>query len=447
MKKEAMTLDLTEGSVRKRLVQYAVPLVVISLMQSLYSMADLMISGHFIGARGISGINNSSQVMELLTKIIIGLSQGGNILIGQFFGAKEEEKRKETTNTLFFSFLLMAAALLAVIYLSAGTILSALGAPAYEEALSYLRICSIGIFFIAGYNALVAAVRGVGDSKRPMKIIMVSTCTNVVLDLLFVGGLHMGTRGAAAATVISQGISFLLILMHVWKNSEIFGIRLLRPAFYMKRFRRIIALGIPCAVQMSLAAISWLTVTKFINGYGVTASAGAGVSAKIKDFCQLFISAVSSAASTMVAQTLGAEKYGRAKEVLYTAMKLTCITAFGLIMIVEIGAPVFAGFFTEDSQAVNVAAQNLRIEIIGQIFYAIFMMYHGFAIGAGHTWFVLLSSFVNCILVRVVLVVLLEGFLGLHGIFLACMIAPSASVPLGMIYMKTNVWKEKLAYD
>lgn len=447
MKKADIMLDLTEGSVRKRLIQYAVPLVAISLMQSLYSMADLMISGHFIGAGGISGINNSSQVMELLTKIIIGLSQGGNILIGQFFGAKEEEKRKETTNTLFFSFMAMSAVLFAVIYLSAGNILRLLGAPAYEEALGYLRICSAGIIFIAGYNALVAAVRGVGDSKRPMKIIMIATCTNVVLDLLFVGGFHMGTKGAAAATVISQGISFVMILMHVLGNPDIFGIRLSNPAFYTKRFCRIISLGIPCAVQMSLAAISWLTVTKFVNGYGVAASAGAGVSAKIKDFCQLFISAVSSAASTMTAQTLGAEKYDRAKEVLYTAMKLTCITALGMILFVEAGAPMFAGFFTEDSHAALIASQNLRIEIIGQIFYAVFMMYHGFAIGAGHTWFVLLSSFVNCILVRVVLVVMLEGMMGLPGIFLACMIAPSASVPLGMIYMKTNVWRRKLTYD
>ncbi len=151
--------------------------------------------------------------------------------------------------------------------------------------------------------------------------------------------------------------------------------------------------------------------------------------------------------STMTAQTLGAGKYDRAKEVLYTAMKLTCVAALVLILFVEAGAPVLAGFFTGDPQAVDTAARNLRIEIIGQIFYAVFMIYHGFAIGAGHTWFVLFSSFVNCILVRVVLVVILEGFLGLPGIFLACMAAPSASVPLGMIYVKTNVWKKKPAYD
>lgn len=447
MRKAEKTLDLTEGSVWKRLLQYALPFVAISLMQSLYSMADLMISGHFIGARGISGINNSSLVMELLTKIIIGLSQGGNILIGQFFGAGEEEKRKETTNTLFYSFAVMSVVLVGVVSLSAGVILRALGAPAYQEALAYLRICGLGIFFIAGYNALVAAVRGVGDSKRPMKIILIATGANIILDLLFVGGIHMGTKGAALATVISQGISFGLLLAHVLRNPDIFGIRLSMPEFHAKRFCRIVALGIPCAVQMSLAAVSWLTVTKFVNGYGVTASAGAGVSAKIKDLCQLFISAVSSAASTMVAQTLGAGKLERAKEVLYTAMRLTCVAAFALILVVEAGAPAFAGFFTGDLEAVKVAALNLRIEIIGQIFYAVFMVYHGFAIGAGHTWFVLLSSFVNCILVRAVLVVILERILGLSGIFLACMVAPGASVPLGMVYVRSGVWKKELAYE
>lgn len=441
MGNQERSLDLTEGNVRNKLIQYAIPLVVISLMQSLYSMTDLLISGHFIGSRGISGINNASQIMELLTKIIIGLSQGGNILIGRFFGAGQEKNRKETTNTLFFSFMLLSVALAGGVYLGAGRILKILDAPAYEEALAYLGICSIGIFFIGGYNALVAAVRGVGDSKRPMKIIMIATGTNILLDILFVGGLKWGTSGAAAATVISQGVSFFLILEYVLRNEDLFGVSLRKPRLYLNWFGRILKLGIPCAVQMSLAAISWLTVTRFVNSYGVAASAGAGVSAKIKEFCQLFIAAVGNAAATMTAQTLGAGKYDRAREVLYTSMKITCAAALTLILIVEVGAPVFSGIFTQDPEALQVAVLNLRIEIIGQIFYAIFMMYHSFAIGAGHTWFVLLSSLVNCILVRVVLVVILSRVLGLPGIFLACMIAPAASVPLGMIYVRTNVWR------
>lgn len=442
--KEENTLDLTEGKVLHKLIQYAAPLVVMSLMQSFYSMADLVISGHFIGSRGISAINNSSQVMLLLTQIIIGLSQGGNILIGQFFGAKDEERRKETTNTLFFSFMGLSVVFVIILYLVSGRILTMLEAPAYEEALSYLRISSIGIFFIFGYNALVAAVRGVGDSKRPMKIIMLATVTNIVLDLLFVGGFQMGTGGAALATVIAQGLSFALILRHVLRTGEVFDICLREPKMTRESFAAIMKLGIPCAVQMSLAGLSWLTVTRFINAYGVAASAGGGVSAKIKEFCQLFIVAITNASSTMIAQTLGAEKYDRAKEILYTSMKITLTVAAALIIIVEAAAPLLVSIFTREPEVAEVAVLNLRIEIIGQLFYAIFMMYHAFAIGAGHTWYALLSSFVNCILVRVVLVVILDKLMGLPGVFLACMIAPASSVPIGMVYIRTNVWRKKL---
>ena len=428
---EEKTFDLTIGRVRQTLIQYALPLVVMNLMQSLYSMADLLISGHFIGSRGISGINNSSQVMLLVTQIAIGLSQGGNILIGQFFGAREEEARKETTNTLFYSFMILSLATAILLRTFASSMLMALGAPAYGESLAYLRICTIGTMFIFGYNALVAAVRGVGDSRRPMLIIIISTCANIVLDILFVGGLKMGTAGAGLATVIAQGISFVLILVHVLRSRDVFGICIRHPQIHLKRFERILALGIPCAIQMSLAGLSWLTVTRYINHYGVAASAGGGVAAKIKDFCLLFTLAISSATSTMVAQTLTS---------LTTFLALVVV----LIVAVEAGAPLLVRLFTREADVGAVAVQNLRIEMIGQIFYAIFMIYHGFALGAGHTWFVLLSSFVNCILVRVVLVILLDQALGLTGVFLACMIAPASSVPIGICYVKSGIWRKKL---
>ena len=404
---EEKTFDLTIGRVRQTLIQYALPLVVMNLMQSLYSMADLLISGHFIGSRGISGINNSSQVMLLVTQIAIGLSQGGNILIGQFFGAREEEARKETTNTLFYSFMILSLATAILLRTFASSMLMALGAPAYGESLAYLR-------------------------------------DNIVLDILFVGGLKMGTAGAGLATVIAQGISFVLILVHVLRSRDVFGICIRHPQIHLKRFARILALGIPCAIQMSLAGLSWLTVTRYINHYGVAASAGGGVAAKIKDFCLLFTLAISSATSTMVAQTLGADKYSRAKEILYEAMKITMLASMVLIVAVEAGAPLLVRLFTREADVGAVAVQNLRIEMIGQIFYAIFMIYHGFALGAGHTWFVLLSSFVNCILVRVVLVILLDQALGLTGVFLACMIAPASSVPIGICYVKSGIWRKKL---
>ena len=165
---EEKTFDLTIGRVRQTLIQYALPLVVMNLMQSLYSMADLLISGHFIGSRGISGINNSSQVMLLVTQIAIGLSQGGNILIGQFFGAREEEARKETTNTLFYSFMILSLATAILLRTFASSMLMALGAPCLLYT-SWIRkdIIARAARTAAKPPAVRTAVTGSRPSPRP----------------------------------------------------------------------------------------------------------------------------------------------------------------------------------------------------------------------------------------------------------------------------------------
>lgn len=206
----------------------------------------------------------------------------------------------------------------------------------------------------------------------------------------------------------------------------------------------ILRLGVPCALQMTIAAISWLVVTYFINSYGVDISAGNGVSIKIKDTCQLVLTSMSTGTSTMVAQNLGAKLYDRTKEIFYQAMKIAISTAIALTIIVEISAPFLASFFTKDPAVLSAAVMNLRIEMVGQIFYAIFLTYHGFMTGAGHTVVVMFSSFVNCILVRVILVLLLEHAIGLNGVYLACMIAPFSSIPIGFIYIRTGIWKRSL---
>lgn len=181
-----------------------------------------------------------------------------------------------------------------------------------------------------------------------------------------------------------------------------------------------------------------------INSYGVSVSAGNGVSIKIKDFCQLFVVAMANSSATMIAQTLGAKKYDRAKEVMYTTMKITVGMSIIIILLVELFTPQLAAIFTSDPAVSSAAVMNLKIEIIGQLFYAIFFVYHSLAIGAGHTIFAMASSFVNCIIFRVVLAIIFNHFWGLTGVYLACMIAPFSSVPLGYIYTRSNVWRRSL---
>lgn len=437
--------DLTKGSVTRQLLRYAAPLVTTSLLQSLYSIVDYIVAGHFISNAGQSAINNSSLIMNLLTQITIGLTLGGNILIGQYFGNREEKQRKQSAGSLFTLSMVTGVLCAALCTIFSRQLLTLLKAPALTEATAYMRICAIGIFPIFGYNALSAILRAVGNSKMPLYFIIASTSANVVLDLLFVVGLDMGVEGAALATLISQFVSFLAALLFCFRHRTHLGLtrQYLRP--HAAHIKAILKLGLPTAFQWAIASVSWLVVAYLINGYGlVVYSAANGVSNKIKDFCQLFISAMSGAASTMVAQNLGAGLYDRARSVMRTCMKVTLAMAGSLILLSQLLAPLLVSIFTPDPEVQRWAAINLRIEIIGQLFYAAFFTYNTLATGCGDTIFVMWNSFVNCIIFRLVLAIIFNHLWGIYGVFIACAIAPGSSVPIGWYYCRKGFWKKSL---
>lgn len=437
-------MDLTEGVIWKKLVVYAGPVILSSLLQSAYSITDLVLAGWFIGKDGISAINNASQVMLILTQVIMGITTGGNILMGQYYGSKDWENRAKTNRTLF-SFALLAAAVTTVALFFLGRpILAGLRAPALEEAVAYLTICALGLVPIFGYNALAAMLRSVGNSKQPFYCVAVTAGCNILLDCLFMGLLHWGVRGAALATMLSQLASFLVCLVYVLRQKDLFGLGRRELRLHRDKFFQILKLGIPCAVQMTVVGLSWLAMTFLINDYGVEASAASGICAKVKDVALMFTLALYTAATTMIAQCLGAKKYDRASRVVHIAMRISLGVAAVVILIVELFAPQILAVFHPDQATLAIAVENLRIEILGQIFYASFMVYNALPLGAGNTMFALGSSLLNCILVRVVLAVALNHFFGLTGIFWACAIAPASSVPLGYLYERSGVWRRSL---
>ena len=436
--------DLTQGSVSQQLLRYAVPVVGTSLLQAIYSIVDMLVVSQMIGSAGASGVNNASQFMTVLTQIAIGLSNGGNILVGQYFGAGDRENQERTTGTFLTLFLLLGAGMSVLAAWVARPFMVFMGAPALEDAVSYLAVSAWGLLFIFFYNALASILRAVGNSKAPLLCILVSTVLNIVLDLLFVGPLGMGTAGAALATVIAQGVSCLLALGYLLRHRDIFSWSRTALRLRAEKVRSILNIGIPCAIQMTVAGISWLVVTYLINDYGVAYSAANGFAVKIKDFSMMFITAVSTAASSMIAQNLGARQYERSKAILYSAMRMTLLMSVVLIVLVELGTPFLMGLFTNEADVIAAGTLNLRVEIVGQIFYAIFLIYHALMLGAGDTWWVLLSSFANCIVFRVILAITLEHFFQIEGVFVACAIAPSISVPVGMYYTHSGRWRKSL---
>lgn len=436
--------DLTTGNVKKQLLAFAIPMIAASLLQALYGIVDMLVAGQFIGSDGISAITNSSQITLMVTNIATGLTTGGNILASQYFGNKDEDNRIKASGTIFSLFFLIGIVCAILLFFFSRPILIQMGAPSLAEAVSYLRICSIGLVFTFIYNALSAIMRAVGDSKTPSRFIMSATLINIILDIVFMGPCNMGVAGAALATIIAQAYTAIAGFIFLARHPEVFHFTFENLKLHADKCKTICKLGFPLAVQMTAASISWLTITFLVNKYGVDVSAGSGVSAKIKDISQLFINCLTNAAATMIAQNLGAGLFDRAKKILHEGIKLALTFSIFMILIIELGAPFFVSLFSNNVVVIQTGALNLRIEILGQIFYSFFMLYHALAIGSGHSHFALFSSFVNCILVRIVLAVWFNQVFGLVGIFIACAIAPLSSVPLGIIFEKTGVWKKSM---
>lgn len=303
-----------------QLIHYALPVVASSLLQAIYSIVDMLVVSQLLGETGASGVSNGSQCITLLTQVAIGLSNGGNILVGQYFGAKDQDNREETTGSFLALFAIVGAVVSVMVCLAAGPFMRLMGAPALEEATDYLAAAGWGLFFVYGYNALASVLRAMGNSQTPMRCVMISVAVNVGLDLLFVGPLGWGTAGAAWATVIAQAISFALCLAiccAIGNFSPLPGTGL---RLRWRKIRVILRLGIPCAVQMTVAGISWLVVTYLINDYGRGHLRGQRLFRQDQGPVGMFISAMSTAAASMVAQNLGAGLYDRGKQVMYTAM-------------------------------------------------------------------------------------------------------------------------------
>lgn len=444
---ESAVNKLTAGDVRNQLIRYSVPFVLTSLLQALYGIVDMIVVGQFMGSSGISGVNNGSQIMTVATFIIIGLSHGGNILIGQYFGRGDEENRRKTTGTFFSLFAILGVSLAALAYVLSGAILRAINAPAFNEAYAYLSCCAVGIVFIAGNNAIISTLRAVGNSKKPLHFGLVSFSTNVILDIVFVGFLKMGTFGAAFATVISQGTHFLFALLYIVRQKTIFDFKRENLKLFPDKAKMILKLGIPTAIQMTIAAFSHMVVTFLINQYGVVVSAANGMCLKVRDIGMLFITSISLSTSSMIAQNIGSENYDRAKKTMYEAMKISFAITVIIITLIEIFAPQIMSLFTNEKETIAWGVYDMRIEILAQLSYSIFLMYHALMTGAGHTKYVLLSSFANCIVFRVVLAFILDHFFQYTGLYIALAIAPSISIPIGYFYTRSNIWRRSIAAE
>ena len=417
-----MEKNLTTGSVFKNIVFFSLPYLLSYFLQTLYGMADLFIIGQFEGTASTTAVSIGSQVMHMLTVMIVGLAMGSTVSIGQSVGANDKKRAAVHIGNTVTLFLSLSVVLTVVLVLLVHPIVNIMSTPteAVSGTVAYLTICFIGIPFITAYNVISSIFRGLGDSKSPMYFIAVACMANIGLDYLFMGAMRMGPAGAALGTTLAQAISVVFALVVILRRES--GISVDKSHFKPKKpvLGNILKIGVPIAVQDGLIQVAFVAITIIANRRGLTDAAAVGIVEKIISFVFLVPSSLLSTVSALGAQNIGAHKPERAVATLRYAI---CIAVgFGLIIsgLVQVVAEPVVGLFTSDSAVQMAGGQYFRGYIWDCIFAGIHFSFSGYFCACEKSILSFLHNIIAIALVR------------LPGVYLTSKLFPTTLFPMGL---------------
>ncbi len=446
---KSLIADFTVGNITGKLYKFAFPLFLSSLLQVVYNMVDMIVVGHVMGKVGLSAVAVGGDVSNFLTFLAMGFCNAGQIIISQYIGRGEKDRLGKFISTMFSSLIFIALILSVVCYCLRFAFLDLMNTPveAYEEALRYCGICILGSVFIYGYNIVSAVMRGMGDSKNPFVFIALSSVINIILDILFVAKLNMGASGAAYATVISQGISFISCGIYIILNAKKYNLILSFKEFLFidfKMFSSLAKLGVPMAIKSASIHFSKLFVNSWINSYGVAVSAFSGVAAKLSSISNLISNSLNTAGSSMVGQNIGAQKYHRVskimKSVFFTVLIISTIMS---ILILVFPLPVFS-VFTKDAKVISVAMEYLPIAVL--MFYgsAARAPMNAFLNGSGNYKINFVTAVLDGIVMRIGLSVLFGIVFsgGYLGFWLGDALAGFTPLWIGLVFYFWGNWRK-----
>lgn len=440
--------DLTEGSVAKQLLIFAAPFILSNLIQSLYSVADMIIVGNFAGINSMSGVFNGSQLTMLITNAVIGLTVGATVLIGQYLGAGKKHEIFNTISTLFTVLIIIGAALMVLTPFCQDAMLRLMRVPseAYSEARIYFFICMMGTLFVFAYNALAAVMRGMGDSKHPLVFVAVAAVSNIILDIVLVKFFSLGASGAAYATVFSQALSVVLCIIYMRKNNFTFDFKPSSFKINKITLSLLFKIGFPTMVNNIATSASFIFLAALANDISVEASAAVGAVGKFNGFAILPAIAISSAISAMVAQNFGSNKMDRVKKTaIYGSAMAIGITLIIFILVRIFPEPVLRVFCDDDEMA-RLGCEYLASFSFDYIIVPFQFCLNGLFIGTGHTLVSLVSGITGALLFRIPTCYLFGVVLdmGLAGIGLGAPIASAVSLIISVIFLLSGKWKKQV---
>jgi len=416
-----MQRNLTEGSLLKNIAVFSLPYLLSYFLQTLYGMADLFIVGQYNEAGSISGVAIGSQVMHMITVMIVGLAMGSVVMIGRYVGSKNQRAISKTIGNTITLFAIVAAALMAVLLVLVNPIVSVMSTPAeaVAETRAYLTICFIGIPFIVAYNIIASIFRGMGDSRSPMYFIAIACVVNIGLDYLFIGALGMKAQGAAWATIIAQAFSVAVSLLAIIKK-KMFTIRRSDLALDRETVNPILKTGVPVALQDGFIQISFLVITIIANARGVEISAAVGIVEKIISFLFLVPSSMMSTVSAISSQAIGAEKKELARKSLFTGMFISAGIGLVIAIIVQFAGASILSWFTSDENVVALGVTYFRSYVFDCVIASFHFCFSGFFVASGYSYISFIHNVISILVMRV------------PGAYYASVHYPDTLFPMGM---------------
>ncbi|MFV0364064.1 MAG: MATE family efflux transporter [Suipraeoptans sp.] len=396
-------LDFTTGSIPKSMLIFVGPYLLGVLLQNLYGAVDLFVVGHYAATADVSAVTIGSQLMSVITQLIIGFATGITIRIGLAFGARDSKSLSKIIGNSIIMFSSIAI-LIMTLYITLRWLLVDImqtPAEAVSRANEYLFICALGIPFIVGYNVITAIMTGLGDSKKPFIFVSVACIINIVLDIVLVRYIGLGALGAAIATTVAQAGSFVFAIVFLKING--LGCKFSKSDIRIDTFqlKHIIKVGAPVAIQNVMVGISFLFVTAIINQMGLIASAAVGVVEKLIVF--LFVPATSfaTAVGTASSQNLGAGEYKRTHQSMWCGILMSLVPSLILFTLCQINGPILTGIFTKNKEVIDIATNYLHSYIFDIILVSFVFSMNGYFNSLGKSWFSLLHSLLTTFAIRI----------------------------------------------
>ena len=422
-----MERNLTTGSVFGNVIYFSLPYLLSYFLQTLYGMADLFIIGQFEGVASTTAVSIGSQVMHMLTVMIVGLAMGSTVSIGQAIGGNDKRKASLDIGNTVTLFMMLSVALTIILLILADSIVSVMSTP--EEAvagtLDYLTVCFIGIPFITAYNIISSIFRGMGDSRSPMYFIAVACVSNIILDYIFMGALHMGPVGAALGTTLSQAVSVVIALIVIRRKNS--GIKLEKSDFRPNGIvmKDILGIGVPIALQDGFIQVSFILITIIANRRGLNDAAAVGIVEKIISFLFLIPSSMLSTVSALGAQNIGAHKNERARQTLYYAALIASLFGLAVSIIMQFAANSVVSLFTdasdpEGAMVIQLGGQYMRGYVWDTLFAGIHFSFSGYFCAIGKSLLSFLHNIIAIVLVRI------------PGAYMASLMFPDTLFPMGL---------------